>query len=35
MSAKNRDIANTEDEFQAVLATYTKSGNKMATIQQL
>lgn len=35
MSAKNRAIGNTEDEFQAALATYTKAGNKTAAMRRL
>ncbi|KAJ7118364.1 hypothetical protein C8R44DRAFT_790630 [Mycena epipterygia] len=35
MSAKNRAIGDTEDEFQAALATYTKAGNKTAAMRRL
>ncbi|KAJ7510590.1 hypothetical protein B0H11DRAFT_1955362 [Mycena galericulata] len=35
MSAKNRATGNTEDEFQAALATYTKAGNKTAAMRRL
>ncbi|KAJ7936505.1 hypothetical protein B0H13DRAFT_1946481 [Mycena leptocephala] len=35
MSAKNRAISNTENEFQAALATYTKAGNKTAAMRRL
>ncbi|KAK7000685.1 hypothetical protein R3P38DRAFT_3218414 [Favolaschia claudopus] len=35
MSAKKRAIGNTEDEFQAALATYTKAGNKMVAMRRL
>ncbi|KAJ7513163.1 hypothetical protein B0H11DRAFT_2182398 [Mycena galericulata] len=35
MSVKNRAIGNTEDEFQAALATYTKAGNKTAAMRRL
>jgi hypothetical protein len=35
MSAKNRAITNTEDKFQAALATYTKAGNKTAVMWRL
>ncbi|KAJ7915984.1 hypothetical protein B0H13DRAFT_1999042 [Mycena leptocephala] len=35
MSAKNRAIGDTENEFQAALATYTKAGNKTAAMRRL
>ncbi|KAJ7903907.1 hypothetical protein B0H13DRAFT_1882005 [Mycena leptocephala] len=35
MSAKNRAIGDTEDEFQAALTTYTKAGNKTAAMRRL
>ncbi|KAJ7916847.1 hypothetical protein B0H13DRAFT_1996694 [Mycena leptocephala] len=35
MSTKNRAIDDTEDEFQAALATYTKAGNKTAAMRRL
>jgi flagellar biosynthesis/type III secretory pathway protein FliH len=35
MSTKNRAIGDTENEFQAALATYTKAGNKTATMRRL
>ncbi|KAJ7081280.1 hypothetical protein C8R43DRAFT_1052830 [Mycena crocata] len=35
MSTKNRAIGDTEDEFQAALATYTKAGNKTAAMRRL
>ncbi|KAJ7468713.1 hypothetical protein FB451DRAFT_1257112 [Mycena latifolia] len=35
MSAKKRATGNTEDEFQAALATYTKAGNKTAAMRRL
>ncbi|KAJ7485900.1 hypothetical protein FB451DRAFT_1392620 [Mycena latifolia] len=35
MSAKKRAIGDTEDEFQAVLATYTKAGNKTIAMRRL
>ncbi|KAJ7337664.1 hypothetical protein DFH08DRAFT_812984 [Mycena albidolilacea] len=35
MSTKNRAIGDTEDKFQAALATYTKAGNKTAAMQRL
>ncbi|KAJ7499302.1 hypothetical protein FB451DRAFT_1204956 [Mycena latifolia] len=35
MSTKKRAIGDTEDEFQAALATYTKAGNKTAAMRRL
>ncbi|KAJ7489509.1 hypothetical protein FB451DRAFT_1167176 [Mycena latifolia] len=35
MSAKKRAIGDTEDEFQAALATYTKAGNKTIAMRRL
>ncbi|KAJ7180367.1 hypothetical protein C8R43DRAFT_1117671 [Mycena crocata] len=35
MSAKNRAIGDTEDEFQAALVTYTKAGNKTMAMRRL
>ncbi|KAJ7084640.1 hypothetical protein B0H15DRAFT_848417 [Mycena belliarum] len=35
MSGKKRAIGDTEDEFQAALATYTKAGNKMIAMRRL
>jgi len=35
MSAKNRATGNTEDDFQAALATYTRAGNKTAAMRRL
>ncbi|KAJ7315504.1 hypothetical protein DFH08DRAFT_420224 [Mycena albidolilacea] len=35
MSAKSRAIGDTENEFQAALATYTKAGNKTAAMRRL
>ncbi|KAJ7119897.1 hypothetical protein C8R43DRAFT_959968 [Mycena crocata] len=35
MSAKNRAIGGTEDEFQAALVTYTKAGNKTMAMRRL
>jgi hypothetical protein len=35
MTANKRAIGNTEDEFQAALATYTKAGNKTAAMWRL
>ncbi|KAF8158741.1 hypothetical protein K438DRAFT_1860738 [Mycena galopus ATCC 62051] len=35
MSTKNRAIGDTEDEFQAALATYAKAGNKTAAMRRL
>ncbi|KAJ6542554.1 hypothetical protein B0H19DRAFT_1267801 [Mycena capillaripes] len=35
MSAKNRAIGDTENKFQATLATYTKAGNKTAAMRRL
>ncbi|KAJ7429637.1 hypothetical protein B0H11DRAFT_2142369 [Mycena galericulata] len=35
MSRKNRATGDTETEFQAALATYTKAGNKTATMRRL
>ncbi|KAJ7799256.1 hypothetical protein B0H14DRAFT_3788470 [Mycena olivaceomarginata] len=35
MTANKRAIGDTEDEFQAALATYTKAGNKTAAMRQL
>ncbi|KAJ7923982.1 hypothetical protein B0H13DRAFT_1979145 [Mycena leptocephala] len=35
MSAKNRAIGDTENEFQAALVTYTKAGNKTAAMRRL
>ncbi|KAK7057991.1 hypothetical protein R3P38DRAFT_1191103 [Favolaschia claudopus] len=35
MSAKKRAIGNTEDEFQAALATYSKAGNKTVAMRRL
>jgi hypothetical protein len=34
MSTKNQAIGDTEDEFQAALATYTKAGNKTAVMRR-
>ncbi|KAJ6568147.1 hypothetical protein B0H10DRAFT_1041409 [Mycena sp. CBHHK59/15] len=35
MSAKSRAMGDTENEFQAALATYTKAGNKTAAMRRL
>ncbi|KAJ7845138.1 hypothetical protein B0H14DRAFT_3455171 [Mycena olivaceomarginata] len=35
MSTKDRAAGDTEDEFQAALATYTKAGNKTAAMRRL
>jgi hypothetical protein len=35
MSTKNRAIGDTEDKFQAALATYTKAGHKTAAMRRL